>query len=587
MRRMRRSAVLYLVLVVAVIFCTLAVGTACAGPLPGAIFTTLSDGSAVNHNIYSAKTDVYLDGGPGPNAPSTAAGLPEGDYYFQVTDPSGKVLLSTDPVGARKFHINEFGVIDFVYPYLVWKKITGVWQWVNIAHLTGIDIDHSELGAIAVQLMPYSNTPNNGGVYKVWITPCDKFVGDPTKVDNLQYVHGFIPAWSKTDNYKVKGRIVPPIITVRKFDDSNANGVWDVGENEIFGWPIDVIDPLTVENTFYTKAEIIASPSGAWTITEDDPINWIQTCVYVGGVLQSLSNTAVVNVAGTSGEIHEVIYGNIQLGSLKGWKWYDLIPNGVWDEGEPPIAGWKMVYNGTDLTGASVYAEAITNSEGCADFGMFLPGTGTVTEIFPIETCWQETTQTLVAVTITEGGSNEVFFGNVCIGTADFNTKGYWHNKNGLQETVQADFDYLNSLASYSSPSSYFGAGDEPFDGFFANGDPVEAAWEDGVLLWAGGTAWAEQSQFLVDSNAGGDPREQLAQQLDAFIMNCRHRLGGGGSIWLNGGWVSTSDLIAEAVSIWQSGSASEQNNMAGILDGLNNSDAVPFVKNDPCPIDY
>lgn len=50
----------------------------------GAIFTTLSDGSAVNANIFSAKCDalgVYLDGGPGPNAPQGAAGLPDGDYY--------------------------------------------------------------------------------------------------------------------------------------------------------------------------------------------------------------------------------------------------------------------------------------------------------------------------------------------------------------------------------------------------------------------------------------------------------------------------------------------------------------------------
>ena len=40
-----------------------------AGPMPGAIFTTLEDGSRVNHNIYEDPEDVYLDGGPGPRAP--------------------------------------------------------------------------------------------------------------------------------------------------------------------------------------------------------------------------------------------------------------------------------------------------------------------------------------------------------------------------------------------------------------------------------------------------------------------------------------------------------------------------------------
>src|SRR3990172_8458216 len=76
-----------------------------APPLPGAIFTTLEDGTRVNANIYEDKRDVYLDGGPGPNAPQHSAGLPDGNYYCQVTDPPGKVLLSTDPVKCREFRV--------------------------------------------------------------------------------------------------------------------------------------------------------------------------------------------------------------------------------------------------------------------------------------------------------------------------------------------------------------------------------------------------------------------------------------------------------------------------------------------------
>ena len=72
----------------------------------GAIFTTLADGSEVNYNIYQSKEDVYLDGGPGPGAPQTAAGLDDGTYVFQVTDPSGKTLLSTDPAGCRQFTVS-------------------------------------------------------------------------------------------------------------------------------------------------------------------------------------------------------------------------------------------------------------------------------------------------------------------------------------------------------------------------------------------------------------------------------------------------------------------------------------------------
>jgi cysteine-rich repeat protein len=171
-------------------------------PLTGAIFTTTEDGSRVDANIYAAKEDVYLDGGPGNKAPAKAAGLPEGDYYFQVTDPSGKTLLSTDAIECREFHVSADGVIDSV-------------RASPCAHLTGIDMDHANLGAITVQLMPYDDTPNNGGEYKVWVTPVDDYA------DGLAGKHGFIDALSKTDNFKVLSRVTQPVC---------GNGVLEEGE---------------------------------------------------------------------------------------------------------------------------------------------------------------------------------------------------------------------------------------------------------------------------------------------------------------------------------------------------------------------
>src|SRR6478752_6470209 len=88
---------------VSVLFVT--VGTSSANPIAGAIFTTLSNGSEVNFNIYAAKTDVYLNGGPGLGAPLGAAGLPDNTYVFQVTDPSGKTLLSTDAASCRQVSV--------------------------------------------------------------------------------------------------------------------------------------------------------------------------------------------------------------------------------------------------------------------------------------------------------------------------------------------------------------------------------------------------------------------------------------------------------------------------------------------------
>ena len=160
-------------------------GTTSRAALTGAIFTSLVDGSRVNANLYDAKEDVYLDGGPGDDAPPGAAALPEGDYYFQVTDPSGMTLLSTDDITCRSFHVNADGVAD--------SADTGT----GCEHLTGIDGDQADLGAITIQLMPYDDTPNMGGEYKVWVTRVEDYVAG-------QGTHGFVNADTKTDNYKVK-----------------------------------------------------------------------------------------------------------------------------------------------------------------------------------------------------------------------------------------------------------------------------------------------------------------------------------------------------------------------------------------------
>src|SRR6266566_8166959 len=208
--------------------------------LKGAIFTTNMDGTIVNQNQYAAKTDVYLDGGPGPHAPLTAASLPDGIYVFQVTDPSGKALLSTDAASNRQFTV-------------LGGQITAVHT-----HNTGTDTND---GGLTVQLYPFLDTPNPGGVYKAWVTPLDVYLG---RVGNAgliavpvaatciakngstskctggttptTYVSdpGFGPPRNqqKTDNFKIKD-LHPPKVHVQKYEDTNGNGVYDEGDEEI------------------------------------------------------------------------------------------------------------------------------------------------------------------------------------------------------------------------------------------------------------------------------------------------------------------------------------------------------------------
>ena len=589
-------------------------------PLSGAIFTTTEDGSIVNENVrYEKKEDVYLDGGPGPNAPAKAAGLPEGDYYFQVTDPSGKDLLSTDHISCRRIHVNASGVIDIAYPGTNWEYSNSEKEWVPVPcqHKTGVDLDHSELGAITVQLYPYDDTPNPGGVYKAWVTPVNQYSNDnpfdpetagKKDVPNGENYgpgnyHGFIPRWSKTDNYKVKQKgppFIPPEITIQKFHDKDLDGVWEEGEEEVTGWEVAVTDPLGVSNTKGTPVLVVAAEAGDYSAVEETPGGTLQTVSYLDGAVVSqypaADPTVVVPVAGISGETHAVIYGNVGLGTVEACKIYDRDGDGEVGD-EPGIPGWKMQLTGTTVTGSMVDVTQATGDDGCTTFPGLLPGAYTLTELVPSGGTWTATGDESYSFEIVStlygsemsGGSHDFTFTNCCEETADFGTKGYWHNKNGLSELTAEDRDYVNGLAPYSTPSSYFGAGAEPFDGLKGDGTPVDAAFNnDGSLIWGAGTWQAEVSLFLVDANAGGDPREHLAQQLLAFIFNVRHRLDGpGAAIKIGEDWVVASALIDEAIAVWESGTPDEQNAMQEKLNGLNESDAVPFIPFEPCDVSY
>lgn len=580
-----------------------------AGPnVDGAIFTTTGDGTVVNENTrYGAKSEVYLNGGP---QNERANGLPDGYYYFQVTDPSGKDLLSSDHISCRRVRVNDAGVIAEVYAGFNWAKQRGAWTQVACRHAAGVDADHAADGAITVQLFPFDDTPNPGGVYKVWVTRTEDYAGDPNLAppsngpfavngENWQAAnaHGFIPARSKTDNYKVKLKGKPfssPLITVQKFHDANLDGVQNAGEETISGWPVDVTDPSSVTNTVYTTATVTAPDGGTYLVHEQLGAGTIPTVSTLDGAIISRYPTAnplvPVSVAGLSGETHTVVFGNAGTGSARACKVYDRNADGVADADEPGIAGWRFTLVGTDVTGAAVGPTTLTaGNDGCATFGGLLPGTYTVAEVMPASAGWIATGATTSTFAIASnlsgatiwGTLHAVSFTNTFFASADFGTKGYWHNKNGLQEIVPGDVSWVNAQAPYSSASSYFSAGDEPFDGLFADGSPVagaSGAW--GEEIAPAGSTLAEISHFLVDSNAGGDPREQLAQQLLAFIFNARHRIDDPGAALQmpDGSFASAADLIAIAVDIWVAGSDEERHAIASLLDGFNNGDAIPYV---------
>jgi hypothetical protein len=161
--------------------------------LSGAVYTSNIDGSIINANLYDSKSAVYLTGGPC----NGGSHLEPGDYYFQVSSPSG-VLLSSDAIGERKFTVGANGFI---------ASTAG-------GHATNPVNCTPPVTGITVQLMPYDDTPNNGGEYKLTIATAasvEACAGFSASSDTFEICTG---ADQKSDNFKA--RFGDPAIDIEK-----------------------------------------------------------------------------------------------------------------------------------------------------------------------------------------------------------------------------------------------------------------------------------------------------------------------------------------------------------------------------------
>jgi hypothetical protein len=237
--------------------------------LTGAIYTTewdelANDCTTVNMNIYPSKTAVGLNGGPNGNG--GGSGLPDGDYYVQVTEPDG-TLLGTSVGSGNETPVHCSGG-SFAECYQLWAIVVKA----------------------SDQTEGYDTTTNAGGEYKVWVSK----------------VNDFAESQTKTDNFKVDSTrsLDTGNLCVRKFYDANANGVWDDGDVEIEGWLINLEFEDGFTDTVYT-AWCSTVEAGDWTVTEGTPIEsyWLHTT--------PLQQNVTVDPDGET----EVVFGNLCLGA--------------------------------------------------------------------------------------------------------------------------------------------------------------------------------------------------------------------------------------------------------------------------------
>jgi hypothetical protein len=303
----RTSRVAALGLAVALVLFGVGLSASFAQAATGAIYTTESSCTGVNVNLFDTKDAVYLDGGPHHEG---SAGLPDGAYYVQVTEPNGTLLGKTAGPDA----------------------IVTDGSFVNCYQLSVI------LRKASDNTAGYDTTTNGGGVYKVWVST------DPT------FAHGT----NKTDNFKVKEGAVTPLLNNiggMKWGDLNADGLSNGSEVGLENWTIELWNSDHTGSALQTTTTdedgnyvFTGLTDGTYQVCEVMQAGWYQS--YPGTDTPTCHTVSVSNGQSATGKD----FGNYQYANLT------VIKHVVNDNGGTAVAGdftMNVTSNGNALTGFS------------------------------------------------------------------------------------------------------------------------------------------------------------------------------------------------------------------------------------------
>jgi hypothetical protein len=297
--------------------------------VPPAAFTTFDattggcfdSPNGVDCNNYAAKGDVYMNGGPGGGS------LNDGTYYFVVLAPgfqnggfldgaNGNLSDTTASNGGT-------GSSGDLIVNRTFSMLGGVMTYSG-THSLGTDPQGHQI----IQLMPYDDTPNPGGVYILAICSINAKSPSDCKYDAFRISAGTGNCTSECGG--------PATLTVCKFWDQNDNNALD-DEPLLGAWPITAKysdgnngTVTDTENTVNTVVAGVPDPSlgcATFTVNIPDgtnsvnvtlseassplagsvycasggcPLNtpsgsWFQTAPFVGGAVQP-TETVTVNV---------------------------------------------------------------------------------------------------------------------------------------------------------------------------------------------------------------------------------------------------------------------------------------------------
>ena len=379
----------------------------------GAVFTTTADGTVVNENIYSAKSDVYINGGP-QNVQH--AGLPDGTYFYQVTAPGWhpsqadltEGLLSTDDAIHR-----QLTVVDGV--------VSGV----------PTDGDFHALGALnpangstPVQLAPFADSANPGGEYKVWLIRYKDADGNVvTDRQGNPVVAGADPDFNspvlifradnaKTDNFKVEPAPTGELATISgtKFQDVDGVPSTTADDVPLAGWTIQLYNANGELVASAITGDGVTAPLGTYTFTDLQPGDYSVLEVLISGWTQTFAPPDPITVA--SGEnLTGQDFGNIVLivGSvpgvtISGTKFNDVDGVAATTDDDVPLGGWIIQLRDAasgELVASTITGDGVTAPLGSYSFTDIGPGTYRILEIQ--QPGWAQTFGPVEPITVASG----------------------------------------------------------------------------------------------------------------------------------------------------------------------------------------
>lgn len=205
----------------------LIVATPALAQTSGVAFVVDRFGNHRDGNQFTRLDAVYLSGGPG--GACNGAGLADGDYFFQVTDPAGTVLLTPDPLAERRVRVT--GGVFTQYLGTVRPNAAG-----------------AACGALYVRIAPLDANPLGTGEYRVWLVRTTDYD------TNGAGLFGFDPALCKSDSFRIT-RGPQSVLRGHKFYDADGDGVRDAGEKPVGGWRVELWRDDSLAELTYTDQD--------------------------------------------------------------------------------------------------------------------------------------------------------------------------------------------------------------------------------------------------------------------------------------------------------------------------------------------